>query len=168
MGKNGIVNNLWRCGQRLVVALCGLVGLVIPIEALAEAPAYAVQQNLEAMTSLATVVSQVGVGKLPVFNLTGNDWSGYLYLVDGKTERVYANIVQSGSYITISTTSTQSYGRNFTGTIDSDNDMYLYDSNTGEDWTTHFGPCGINRIELHDYVHNLTALDGLFLARPKR
>lgn len=168
MGKDGVVNNSWRYAQWLVVAVLGLGGIALPLEALAETPAYAVQQNLAMMADMATVVSELGAENLPVFNLTGNDWFGYLYLVDGKTERVTAKVVQSGSSISISTSSSQSYGRNFTGTIDAENNMYLYDSNTGEDWTTHFGPCGINRIELHDYVHDLEALDGLFLARPKR
>jgi len=101
-------------------------------------------------------------------DLNGSDWSGFLDIKDERAtgyQNIMANIVQSGSSVRITTTSTLAYGRHFSGTIRSNGYMLMYDSATGEDWTTHRGNATENRIDLYDFVNNFEDLDRMLLSR---
>jgi hypothetical protein len=96
-------------------------------------------------------------------------WSGYIDLVGKDRESVTATVHQNGTYIVITTSSHQSYGRKFIGNIKESGFILAYDQTTGEDWTTHSGPATENRIDLYDYVniekHGYHDLDRLLLER---
>ncbi len=101
-------------------------------------------------------------------NLNGSNWSGYLNLKDNRAEgyqNITASIVHEGAAVQITTTSTLKYGQQFSGRISSNGYMLLYDSVTGEDWTTHYSNAVSTQIDLYDYVNNLTELDRMFLGR---
>lgn len=98
-------------------------------------------------------------------DIRGDNWSGFLDLVGSQGEGVSASIQQNGNHVVITTSSNQEYGRKFVGTIDDSGSMRVYDQRTGELWSTHKGPAKKNRIDLYDYVHNLKALDRLYLER---
>ena len=98
-------------------------------------------------------------------DIAGDDWRGILLLVDGFREPITATVIQNGSQVTITTSSTQRYGQVFKGTIRTSGHMTLYDQTTGEDWTTFKGPATNRHIEMEDYVNNFTALDVLVLKR---
>lgn len=97
-------------------------------------------------------------------DLAGN-WSGYLELVNHSRENITAVVVQNGSQVEITTSSTQPYGKIFKGTINSSRKMSVIDQTTGEIWTTFKGPAFPTQIDLYDYVNNFTGLDRLFLKR---
>lgn len=85
-------------------------------------------------------------------DISGANWAGCF--IDGVTsvrENLTASIVLTGSQVTIETTRTD-LGHHFTGTINSNGDMLLYDSYDGEDWTTHFGPATATKIDIYDFV----------------
>ncbi|HSL40501.1 MAG TPA: hypothetical protein VK857_09020 [Desulforhopalus sp.] len=98
-------------------------------------------------------------------DLAGDNWAGYLDLVNGTREPVTAVVYQNGSEIRITTTSTQRYGKSFVGKIFSNRQMRLIDQTTGETWTTFKGPAFSTQIDIYDYVNNFTALDRLVLKR---
>ena len=98
-------------------------------------------------------------------DLAGDNWAGYLDLVNGRRELVTAVVYQNGSEIRITTTATQSYGKNFVGKIFSNRQMRMIDEDTGETWTTFKGPAFPTQIDIYDYVNNFTGLDRLVLKR---
>lgn len=100
-------------------------------------------------------------------DLNGN-WAGFLDIKNTEAEgyqNITATIVQSGSSVQIATSSTLLYGRLFTGRIDSRGDMIMYDSITGETWTTHYSKATTNNVDLYDYVNGLKDLDRMLLGR---
>jgi len=100
-------------------------------------------------------------------NLNGN-WAGFLELKNTQAtgyQNITATIVQSGTSVQISTSSTLLYGRLFNGRINSRGDMLMYDSITGEDWTTHYSKATTNSVDLYDYVNGLKDLDRMLLGR---
>lgn len=101
----------------------------------------------------------------PVGADLAGDWRGILQLVNGQREPITAVVTQNGSQVQITTSSSQSYGQSFSGTIRASGHMLMYDQTTGEDWTTFKGPASNNRIPLYDYVNNFTDLDVLILKR---
>lgn len=101
-------------------------------------------------------------------DIAGNDWSGYLRIKD-KDHKGYqginATITHSGNAVKITTTSSLDYGQQLSGTITSSGYLLLYDSKTGEDWTTHEGNATSKKIDLYDYVNSLQDLDRMYLSR---
>lgn len=100
-------------------------------------------------------------------DLNGN-WAGFLEIKNTEAagyQNITATIVQSGSSVQIATSSTLLYGRLLNGRIDSRGDMTMYDSITGETWTTHYSDATTNRVDLYDYVNGLKDLDRMLLAR---
>lgn len=85
-------------------------------------------------------------------NIAGNDWEGYYNRTDDR-DKLYltASISQNGSRVAI-TTSKSGLGHHFTGNINADGDMLVYDSYDGEDWTTHYGPARSTKIKIYDYA----------------
>ena len=98
-------------------------------------------------------------------NLAGDNWAGYLDLVNGTREPVTAVVFQNGSEIRITTTATQGYGKSFVGNIFANRQMRRIDQTTGKIWTTFKGPAFPTQIDIYDYVNNGTGLDRLFLKR---
>ena len=101
-------------------------------------------------------------------NLNGSDWTGYLDIEETGNEgyqRISARIDHSGSSVQIYTSSTLNYGRKFSGTISSSGYMLMYDSVTGEDWTTHKGNARSGSVDLYDYVNDFDDLDRMYLSR---
>lgn len=101
-------------------------------------------------------------------DLNGSNWSGYLEIIDDSArgrQNITATVVQSGSSITINTSSTLAYGHRFDGRIRSNGNMLVYDSITGEDWTTHVGSTTANHIDLYDYVNDKRNVDRMVLNR---
>lgn len=101
-------------------------------------------------------------------DLNGADWTGFLDIQNTVAEgyqNIAASIVQNGSSVHITTTSTLLYGRMFTGTINSAGYMTMYDTITGEDWTTHYRNATETTIDLYDYVNNFNDLDRMYLSR---
>ena len=98
-------------------------------------------------------------------DIAGDNWAGYLDLVNGGRENVTAVVDQNGSQVEITTTSTQRYGQVFRGKIDANGHLFVYDQTTGETWTTHKGPVFPTQIDIYDYVNNFTGLDRLLLKR---
>lgn len=95
-------------------------------------------------------------------------WAGYLEIKNTEApgyENISATIVHSGAAVQITTSSTLAYGRLFTGRINSSGSMTMYDSITGEDWTTHYSKATTTTVDLYDYVNNLKDLDRMLLAR---
>ncbi len=100
-------------------------------------------------------------------DLNGN-WAGFLELKNTQAtgyQNITATIVHSGTAVQITTSSTLLYGRLFNGRINSRGDMTMYDSITGEDWTTHFSKATTNSVDLYDYVNGLKELDRMLLGR---
>ncbi len=93
------------------------------------------------------------------------EWSGELDLVKFEPESITATITQQGENITIRTTSSRPYGRLFTGTIDNNGAMLVYDQETGEDWTTSEGNATEKNIVLTDWISGEGKLDRLELHR---
>ncbi len=101
-------------------------------------------------------------------NLNGSNWAGYLDIKDKRAQgfqNITATIVQNGSAVQIITSSTLMYGRMFNGSIKSNGFMLLYDSVTGEDWTTHYRNATETNVDLYDYVNNFRNLDRMLLLR---
>ena len=101
-------------------------------------------------------------------DINGSNWAGYLDIKDTRAEgfqNITATIVQNGSAVQITTSSTLMYGRMFNGSIKSNGFMLLYDSVTGEDWTTHYRNATETSVDLYDYVNNLKDLDRMLLLR---
>ncbi len=93
------------------------------------------------------------------------DWTGELDLVTFDSQAVGATIIQNGENITIHTTSTLPYGRDFVGTMDEDGSILAYDQETGEDWTTFEGNATNTSLKLFDWVSTTHELDSLKLHR---
>lgn len=101
-------------------------------------------------------------------NLHGNDWAGFIDLKQKGNEGyqgITASIAHNGSGVQIATTTTFSYGKVFTGSITSSGSMTMYDSVTGETWTTHKGRASAKQIDLYDFVNDYEDLDRVFLSR---
>ena len=101
-------------------------------------------------------------------DLNGTNWGGYLELKNTEAQgyqNIAAGIVHSGTSVQITTTSTLLYGQLFNGRINSRGDMTMYDSVTGQDWTTHYHKASENSIDLYDYVNGLKDLDRMLLIR---
>ena len=101
-------------------------------------------------------------------SIYGNDWSGYIDLKDHGHEgyqTITATVTQNGSAVQIDTTSTMDYGNRLNGTINSSGHMLLYDSVTGEDWSTFKGNAQADKIDLYDWVNHLGDLDQIYLTR---
>lgn len=101
-------------------------------------------------------------------DLNGVNWAGFQDIKDYRAtgyQNIAASIVHSGSTVQITTTSTLTYGHYFSGSINSSGHMLMYDSITGEDWTTFGGNASGNRIDLYDYVNNLKDKDRMLLSR---
>ena len=101
-------------------------------------------------------------------DLNGSNWLGFLDIKDTRSagyQNISATIVQNGSAVQINTSSTLDYGHQFNGSIDSSGNMLMYDSITGEDWTTHYSKATANSVDLYDYVNNLKELDRMLLNR---
>ncbi len=101
-------------------------------------------------------------------DLNGSDWTGFLDINDSGHkgfQAISAKIKHNGSSVQIYTSSTLDYGRKFSGTISSSGYMLMYDSISGEDWTTHKGNATKNRVDLYDYVNWFEDLDRMKLTR---
>lgn len=91
-------------------------------------------------------------------DLNGSNWAGFLDLVNDQAtgyQNIAASIVHKGASVQITTTSTLAYGHYFSGRISSGGSMKMYDSTTGEDWTTYSSRATGNRIDLYDFVNDL-------------
>ena len=101
-------------------------------------------------------------------DLGGNDWLGFLDIKD-KNHKGYqaisARIIHNGDAVQITTSSNLDYGKQLNGTISKGGFMLMYDSVTGEAWTTHFDNATSKRIDLYDYVNHLNDLDRMKLSR---
>ena len=100
--------------------------------------------------------------------LWGDNWSGRLLLINGRSEPVTAVIYQNGAQIEIVTSTSQRYGKRFVGSVSSSGHMRMIDQTTGELWTTFMGPANSTRIDLYDYVNNFQDLDNLKLTRSSK
>jgi len=101
-------------------------------------------------------------------DLNGSDWTGFLDIKDVRHrgyQSISASIIHSGSSVQIKTSSTLDYGRQFNGTISSSGYMLMYDSISGEDWTTYKGNASTNRVPLYDFVNGFKDLDVMKLSR---
>ena len=101
-------------------------------------------------------------------DLNGSDWTGFLDIKDSRHkgfQAISASIIHSGSSVQIKTSSTLDYGRQFNGTISSSGYMLMYDSISGEDWTTHKGNASTKSVDLYDYVNWFKDLDRMKLSR---
>jgi hypothetical protein len=101
-------------------------------------------------------------------NLNGANWGGYLEIKNTQAQgfqNITATIVQNGSAVQITTSSTLMYGRMFNGNIKPNGFMKMYDSVTGEDWTTHYRNATATNVDLYDYVNGLRDLDRMLLVR---
>jgi len=101
-------------------------------------------------------------------NINGSNWGGYLNIKDTRAQgfqNITATIVQNGSAVQITTSSTLMYGRMFNGSIKANGFMKMYDSVTGEDWTTHYRNATATSVDLYDYVNGLKDLDRMLLVR---
>ncbi len=101
-------------------------------------------------------------------DLNGSDWTGFLDINDSGHrgfQAISAKINHNGSSVQIYTSSTLDYGRKFSGTISSSGYMLMYDSISGEDWTTHKGNATKDRVDLYDYVNWFEDLDRMKLTR---
>jgi len=101
-------------------------------------------------------------------NLNGTDWGGFLSIHDKAHvgyQTISASIRHSGRVVEILTTSNLDYGQYLTGTISSGGHMLLYDSITGEDWTTHAASATANRVDLYDFVDSYKDTDQMLLVR---
>ncbi len=85
-------------------------------------------------------------------DIAGLDWSGYFKITgDPQKEFLDASIEQEVFSVHLVTTKSD-LGHYFFGSINSAGDMYMHDVETGEIWTTHFGPATSTEIGLYDYV----------------
>jgi hypothetical protein len=101
-------------------------------------------------------------------NINGVDWVGSLEIKDTRAQgfqNIAATVVQNGAAVQIVTSSTLEYGHMFSGRISNNGFMLIYDSITGEDWTTHYKNASANSIDLYDFVNNLRDLDRMYLGR---
>lgn len=101
-------------------------------------------------------------------DLNGTNWGGFLSIHDKEHvgyQTISASIRHSGRLVEILTTSNLHYGQYFTGTISSSGHMLMYDSITGEDWTTHAANATANRVDLYDFVDNYADTDQMLLVR---
>lgn len=101
-------------------------------------------------------------------DINGANWAGFLDIKDTRAQgfqNITATIVQNGSAVQITTSSTLMYGRMFNGSIKANGFMLLYDSVTGEDWTTHYRNATETNVDLYDYVNGLKDLDRMLLVR---
>jgi hypothetical protein len=101
-------------------------------------------------------------------NINGANWAGFLDIKNTQAEgyqNVTATIVQSGSSVQITTSSTLLYGQFFNGSINGAGYMKMYDSVTGEDWTTYYKNATATSVDLYDYVNGLKDLDRMLLTR---
>ena len=101
-------------------------------------------------------------------DLNGSDWGGFLSIHDMLHvgyQTISATIRHSGRAVEILTTSNLDYGQYFSGSISSSGHMLLYDSVTGEDWTTHAAAATANRVDLYDFVDNYKDTDQMLLVR---
>ena len=101
-------------------------------------------------------------------DLRGTGWTGTLNIKDQRYkgfQAISAKIAQRGSSVQIDTSSTLYYGRQFNGTISSSGYMLMYDSISGEDWTTHRGNATSTKVDLYDFVNDFNDLDRMYLSR---
>lgn len=99
-------------------------------------------------------------------DLQGDNWHGRLIIKDsGFKEDVTATVKQNGSALEITTSSTQTYGKKFVGTINKSAFIKVRDQDTGQDWTTFYQNARWNMIDIYDFVHNFKDLDRLYLTR---
>jgi hypothetical protein len=98
-------------------------------------------------------------------SIAGNTWAGMLKLVSNGTQSVTATITQCGRDITITTSTTLEYGKQFVGSMGTNGDIKVYDQVTLEDWTTYYGQASTSYIKIYDKVQNGTKLDSLELSR---
>jgi len=101
-------------------------------------------------------------------SIGGNDWAGNLNITNEGfqgNEGVTAVITQDGESITISTSSTLTYGQYYSGHTSADGYLTVRDSATNKIWTTFKGNATTTLIQLYDYVNNNATFDTLFLAR---
>ena len=101
----------------------------------------------------------------PVGPSIAGTWSGKLTLINEGTELVTATVTQNGKNVQITTSTSLPYGKHFSGTMSSYGSMYMYDTATGQTWTTYGGNARPDRIGLFDYVNNFKDLDRLELRR---
>lgn len=101
-------------------------------------------------------------------SIAGSDWLGTLNITqvgDEGNQGVSAVITQSGESITITTSSSLSYGQYYFGHTSASGYITVKDSTTNKIWTTHRGNASTNSIHLYDYVNDETSFDTLFLVR---
>lgn len=101
-------------------------------------------------------------------DLNGSNWTGFLEIKDSRYrgyQAISGRIIHGGSSVQINTSSTLHYGRQFNGTISSSGSMLMYDSISGEDWTTHKGNASTTKVDLYDYVNEYKDLDRMKLTR---
>lgn len=101
-------------------------------------------------------------------DLRGTGWTGTLNIKDQRYkgfQAISAKIAQRGSSVQIDTSSTLYYGRQFNGTISSSGYMLMYDSISGEDWTTFKNNATSTKVDLYDYVNDFNDLDRMYLSR---
>ncbi len=93
-------------------------------------------------------------------------WRGVIF-IDYNTQGVFtpgppgdltAEITQVGNHVTVVTSLTRVRPRKMDGTMNADGSMLLYDE-TGDDWSTHWGPATANHMVLADYMFPPTMAD---------
>ena len=92
-------------------------------------------------------------------------WTGQINLVNYGSQHVEAIIFQNECHLSIKTSSTLSYGQDFSGDVTQGDYLTVIDEKTGETWTTHYSRARFEGIKLYDYVNNLSDLDELAIIR---
>jgi len=101
-------------------------------------------------------------------DLSGSDWVGTLAIRqegDEGEESVTGVITHSGESVTISTSSSLSYGQYFSGHISASGYLTVRDSATNKIWTTHKGNATSTSLQLYDFVNENATFDTLVLIR---
>lgn len=96
-------------------------------------------------------------GPAPVGADIGGKWEGELY----RTDRAYhvqltARVDQEADAIIIDTSKAEGIAQLLTGTIRSNATLQLTDANTGEKWTSYYGPANETNLVVADYAETPT------------
>ncbi len=103
-------------------------------------------------------------GKQSCISVRGH-WQGVLLLVNHGQQAVTATVGQEDCDISIQTSSGLPYGQYFTGHISSENELLVYDMQTGEDWTSYVSQATVTSFTIYDYVNDFSELDKLQLTK---
>ncbi|HOW97276.1 MAG TPA: hypothetical protein P5567_04975 [Kiritimatiellia bacterium] len=84
-------------------------------------------------------------------------WKGEFYRTDrGYQIEVTARVEQESDAVIIDTSKTEGVAQLLTGSISSNGYLRLTDANTGEKWTSYFGPASETNLVVADYAETPT------------